>query len=76
MKTKKQLISFLFFSVFLIFGTGCAIVQPGYHHPSRTVILRTNPTGKIPPGQMKKMTGEKSARDYAPGQVKKHKKNK
>lgn len=28
-------------------------------------------SGKIPPGQAKKMTGDKSARAYAPGQQKK-----
>ena len=28
---------------------------------------------KVPPGHAKKMTGAKSAKAYAPGQVKKHK---
>ncbi|BBE17355.1 hypothetical protein AQPE_1505 [Aquipluma nitroreducens] len=51
------------------------MVRPAYHHPSRTVIIRTNPNGKVPPGHMKKMTGEKSAKHYAPGHKKKHKKN-
>jgi hypothetical protein len=37
------------------------------------VIVHPNPSGKVPPGQMKKMTGEKSAKHYAPGQKKKHK---
>jgi len=32
--------------------------------------------GKIPPGQMKKKTGANSAKQYAPGQVKKNNKNK
>lgn len=27
---------------------------------------------RVPPGQAKKMSGSKSARDYAPGQQKKH----
>jgi len=76
MKTKNQILILFLISAFLILGTSCTIVRPGYHHPSRTVIIRTNPNGKIPPGQMKKMTGEKSAKQYAPGQVKKNKKNK
>ena len=76
MKTKIKLLFLLFISAFLIIGTSCTIVRPGYHHPSRTVIIRTNPNGKIPPGQMKKATGAKSAKQYAPGQQKKHKKNK
>lgn len=29
-------------------------------------------SGKVPPGQAKKITGKKSARDHAPGQRKKH----
>ena len=29
-------------------------------------------SGKVPPGQAKKMTGSKSAKKYAPGQRKKH----
>lgn len=37
------------------------------------VVLRPNPSGKIPPGQMKKATGSKSAQPYAPGQQKKRK---
>jgi len=57
-------------------GTSCTIVRPVYHHPSRTVIIQTNPNGKIPPGQMKKITGANSAKQYAPGQVKKNNKNK
>jgi hypothetical protein len=76
MKTKNQILILFLISVFLILGTSCTIVSPQYNHPSRTVIIKTNPNGKIPPGQMKKMTREKSAKQYAPGQVKKHKKNK
>jgi len=33
--------------------------------------VKTNAKGDIPPGQMKKLTGEKSAKKYAPGQQKK-----
>ncbi|WP_307295324.1 hypothetical protein [Flavobacterium sp. SORGH_AS_0622] len=29
-------------------------------------------SGKVPPGQAKKMTGDKSAKAYAPGQQKKN----
>ncbi|MGV3762004.1 quinol oxidase subunit 4 [Parapedobacter sp.] len=29
-------------------------------------------SGKVPPGQAKKISGKKSARDHAPGQRKKH----
>jgi len=76
MKTKKQTLILFLVSAFLIIGSSCTIIRPGYHHPSRTVIIRTNPNGKVPPGQMKKATGAKSAKDYAPGQQKKHKKNK
>lgn len=38
--------------------------------------VKTNANGDIPPGQMKKLTGEKSAKAYAPGQQKKEKKKK
>ena len=76
MKTRKSILFLFLISAFLILGTGCTIVRPGYYHPTRTVIIRTNPNGKVPPGQMKKKTGEKSAKHYAPGQQKKHKKNK
>ena len=31
----------------------------------------TKSNGKVPPGQVKKVTGEKSAKAYAPGQQKK-----
>ena len=71
MKTKNQILFLFLISVFLILGTGCTIIRPGYYHPTRTVIIKTNPNGKIPPGQMKKMTVAKSAKEYAPGQVKK-----
>jgi len=76
MKTRKPFLILFLLAAFLVFGTGCTIIRPGYHHTSRTVIIRTNPNGKIPPGQMKKATGAKSAKQYAPGQNKKHKKNK
>ncbi|SKC46638.1 hypothetical protein [Ohtaekwangia koreensis] len=37
----------------------------------KTVIVNNNK--KVPPGQMKKATGSKSAKPYAPGQQKKGK---
>ena len=84
MKTQRHFLILFLVSVFLVFGTGCMVIRPQHHpRPSRTVIIHSNPSGKIPPGQMKKATGAKSAKHYAPGQQKankgqgkKHKKNK
>jgi hypothetical protein len=76
MKTKSHFLILFLLSVFLVFGTGCTIIRPNHQHPSRTVIIKTKADGKIPPGQMKKAPGAKSAKQYAPGQVKKNKKNK
>ena len=47
--------------VFSLLGTGCA---------KKTVVI-TGTHKKVPPGQMKKMTGTKSAKPFAPGQQKK-----
>lgn len=33
--------------------------------------VKTSASGDVPPGQMKKVTGKKSAKNYAPGQKKK-----
>jgi hypothetical protein len=79
MKTRKPLFILILIAVFLVSATSCRVFSPGYHHPSRTVIISTNPSGKVPPGQMKKATGAQSAKEYAPGQNKykaKGKKNK
>jgi hypothetical protein len=38
---------------------------------SCTAHVHSTGNGKIPPGQAKKMTGDKSAKAYAPGQQKK-----
>jgi len=45
---------------------------------SCVVATRTTqtPSGNVPPGQAKKMTGSKSAKPYAPGQQKKKSKGK
>jgi len=69
---KKHYLIVLVLSVFLLFGTSCAVYVP--HQHTRQQVIYTRPSGKIPPGQMKKMTGAKSAKAYAPGQVKKHNK--
>lgn len=74
MKTKKPLLIPILLVAFLIVASGCRIVYPQYR--SGKVIISTNPNGNVPPGQMKKITGEKSAKNYAPGQIKKKKKNK
>ncbi len=39
---------------------------------SCTVHTHSTGSGKIPPGQAKKMSGSQSAKAYAPGQQKKH----
>lgn len=72
MKIKKHFFTLLLLSVFLVFGTGCAVIVPG--HRSHTPHYSSK--NKMPPGQMKKLTGAKSAKQYAPGQNKKNKKNK
>ncbi len=73
MKARKSLFIIVLIAVFLVSSTSCRVFRPHYHHPSRTVIISTNPSGKIPPGQMKKATGAKSAKEYAPGQNKPNK---
>ena len=72
MRMKKHFLILLVLSIFLLFGTSCAVYVPQEHHP-RNQVIYTRPSGKVPPGQMKKMTGAKSAKAYAPGQQKKHK---
>ena len=42
---------------------------------SCTVHRTAGRSGKVPPGQAKKISGKKSARDHAPGQRKKHRKH-
>ncbi|HTF80336.1 MAG TPA: hypothetical protein VL947_01375 [Cytophagales bacterium] len=37
---------------------------------TQIVVVKANPKGKVPPGQMKKATGAKSAKNYAPGHQK------
>ncbi len=71
MKTKRYFIVLLLLSVFLVFETGCAVIMPA-HHSNNTHHYSSK--SKMPPGHAKKMTGAKSAKQYAPGQNKKHKK--
>lgn len=68
MKSKRIIVAILVAFAFSVFASSCrSVVFTG--HPKREV--KTNAKGEIPPGQMKKLTGEKSAKKYAPGQRKK-----
>ena len=58
---KKQML-FLCFVISLFFSS-CLIGHP--------IVIARPATGKLPPGQAKKVTGDKSAKAYAPGQQKK-----
>ncbi|MGS2763439.1 hypothetical protein [Sinomicrobium sp. M5D2P9] len=51
--------------IFVLFLMAAFITSCSVHR------VHTNAKGDIPPGQMKKITGEKSAKKYAPGQQKK-----
>jgi hypothetical protein len=59
MLTKKFIYSLLLAGITLGF-TNCTVSHSHHHHTTK----------KVPPGQAKKMTGEKSAKKYAPGQNK------
>ena len=61
----KKLISYILLSATLSLATSCTTLVIS------TTPVKTNPKGKVPPGQMKKTTGSKSAKQYAPGQQKK-----
>ena len=74
MKTKSSLFILILIVIFLIPVAGCKEVHP--KRQTKSVILQPNSSGKVPPGQVKKATGAKSAKVYAPGQNKKKKKNK
>jgi len=58
MKT-SQILKSLFIAVFALSVASCSV------HTS------SSGSGKVPPGQAKKMSGSKSAKAYAPGQQKK-----
>lgn len=72
MKTRKPVFVLVLIAAFLLSVTSCGVIRTQNHRP-RTVVIHPNPSGKIPPGQMKKATGAKSAKAYAPGQNKPHK---
>lgn len=74
MKNQKLIFTIISIIIITLFSSGCQMIHS--HHRSNTVIIQSNPNGKIPPGQLKKVTREKSAKKYAPGQNKKPKKNK
>ncbi|WP_461533825.1 hypothetical protein [Sinomicrobium sp.] len=63
MKSLKFILLMLLLAAFV---TSCGVIHRGNGHR-----IHTNGKGEIPPGQMKKMTGDKSAKHYAPGQRKK-----
>lgn len=52
---------FCLFIIVMFFITSC-----------HSVVLVHDHSKKVPPGQMKKATGSKSAKPYAPGQQKKN----
>ena len=56
---KRRSLFFVFFAM-LIALSSCKVTP-----------AMTKSNGKVPPGQVKKVTGEKSAKAYAPGQQKK-----
>ena len=58
---KKIFLYLTIMSFFAFWGFSCSSVS------------HVNSSGKVPPGQMKKMTGSQSAKPYAPGQQKKDK---
>jgi hypothetical protein len=66
-KMKKRYLFLFFIAVMAIGATSC-----------RATRIHVNGNGAVPPGQMKKITGAKSAKQYAPGQnkVKKSKSSK
>ena len=72
MKTKSLLLVIILVVAIFAVSPGCKVHHPKYK--SGTVVT-PNASGKVPPGQVKKATGAKSAKEYAPGQNK-EKKNK
>ncbi|MEN9909324.1 MAG: hypothetical protein RLZZ540_2473 [Bacteroidota bacterium] len=61
---KSRLYAIILIAIFSISLSSCAI---GIGTTSRTSSYKSKP---LPPGQAKKITGEKSAKRYAPGQNK------
>ncbi len=69
LKTKKTCFIVILLAAFLLTGSSCHVIYPQHHSKQQ---VHSNAKGDIPPGQKKKMSGEKSAKQYAPGQEKKH----
>lgn len=57
MKTRKLFLLSLFFFLFLFAGSGCKIFER--HHRSG-VIINTEPHGRLAPGEIDNMSGEKN----------------
>jgi len=68
MKLKRYIFMILIAFLFSTASTSCRTAIFTKH--SKTEV-KTNAKGEIPPGQEKKLKGEKSAKKYAPGQEKK-----
>ncbi|UUF12414.1 MULTISPECIES: hypothetical protein [Flavobacterium] len=54
------------------FKTKAVVILLSLVITSCSVSSSSSRSGKIPPGQAKKISGSKSAKAYAPGQQKKH----
>lgn len=67
MKVSKNILVLLVFSLLIILGSGCSVHRHNPQYHKKGMIISTRPSGKMSPGQMKKMMGEKSAKAYAPG---------
>lgn len=67
MKSTKNILLLLIFSFFILLGTGCQVHRHNPQYHKKGMIISTRPSGKMSPGHMKKMMGEKSAKAYAPG---------
>ena len=60
-KIKLSKLGILFLVILVSFSvSNCTVHTKPHHHHSHS-------TKKIPPGQAKKMTGQKSAKSHAPG---------
>lgn len=71
----KKIIRYAFLilvSATILSAGSCTVFVPVSGRPAHRTAFRSH----VPPGQMKKMTGKKSAKAYAPGHNKKKKNNK
>ncbi len=62
---KPHFTIFLLFSLVMSLGFTSCVVHT--HHPRRAVVVKQK---RMPPGQAKKIYGDKSAKRHAPGQNK------